>query len=479
MGSRTGATRGPNAADLCAAAQCAMILLRDTAMRETPLREVTGMQARSGSAGTRRSRRLARWALLPVVAAACAVRGSGQEDALRVRPGISVLLSDSMHLVRGRRVGLLTNQTGVDERGESDIERLRGAEARAAGVQLVRLFSPEHGIRGTEDRERLASGIDERSGLFIHSLYQNATIAPPDSTLRDLDVLVVDLQDIGTRTWTYVGAMLYSMRAAARRDLPIVVLDRPNPLSGLRPDGPILDSAIANPEEPTAARPGRAYALYPVPLRHALTMGEMARYFNAELKIGARLHVVPAAGWRRAMWFDETGLPWVRPSPNLPTLASATVYPALVAFEATNLSVGRGTTDAFQRIGAPWLPADRAVALLEARGLPGVRFEHSDFTPQGATDGKYSGRTLGGIRILVTDRDRFSPGRTSAALLWAIRRVAPDSLVVRGPAFDERFGRPAMREALMRGEDPDVVVARDSAAVGAWWRAVARYTLYR
>jgi len=423
--------------------------------------------------------RLAWYALLTVVAAACAARGAGQVDESRVRPGISVLLTDSLHLVRGRRVGLLTNQTGVDERGESDIERLRGADARAAGLRLVRLFSPEHGIRGTEDRERLASGIDERSGLFIHSLYQDGTIAPPDSTLRDLDVLVVDLQDIGTRTWTYVGAMLYSMRAAARRDLPIVVLDRPNPLSGSRPDGPILDSAIANPEEPTAARPGRAYALYPMPLRHALTMGEMARYFNAELRIGAQLHVAPAAGWRRSMWFDETGLPWVRPSPNLPTLASATVYPALVAFEATNLSVGRGTTDAFQRIGAPWLPADRAIALLEARRLPGVRFERSDFTPQGATDGKYSGRMLAGIRIVVTDRDRFSPGRTSAALLWAIHRVAPDSLVVRGPAFDERFGRPAMREALMRGEDPDAVVARDSAAVSAWWRAVARYTLYR
>jgi uncharacterized protein YbbC (DUF1343 family) len=428
----------------------------------------------------RRSRRTVTMALLLLAGGgACAARGSGQSATPRVRPGISVLLRDSIHLVRARRVGLLTNQTGIDEHGESDIERLRGGEARAAGVQLIRLFSPEHGIRGTEDREQLASGVDERSGLFVHSLYQNATIAPPDSTLRDLDVLVVDLQDIGTRTWTYVGAVLYSMRAAARRNLDIVVLDRPNPLSGLHPDGPILDSAIANPDEPTPTRPGRAYALYPVPLRHALTMGEMARYFNAELRIGAKLHVVPAAGWRRAMWFDETGLPWVRPSPNLPTLASATVYPALVAFEATNVSVGRGTSDAFQRVGAPWLPADRAVALLQGRALPGVRFERSDFTPQGATDGKYSGRPLEGIRIVVTDRDRFSPGRTGAALLWAIHRAAPDSLVVRGPAFDERFGRPAMREAITGGEDPDTVVSRDAAAVQAWWRHVARYTLYR
>jgi uncharacterized protein YbbC (DUF1343 family) len=417
--------------------------------------------------------------LFTLAAPACAARSAGQSPPTAVRPGISVLLTDSIHLVRGRRVGLLTNQTGVDEHGESDIDRLDAADARAAGIRLVRLFSPEHGIRGTEDREDLASGRDQRTGLFIHSLYEKGTIAPPDSTLRGLDVLVVDLQDIGTRTWTYVGAMLYAMRAAAKHDLPIVVLDRPNPLSGLRPDGPILDSAIANPDAPTAEKAGRAYALYPVPLRHALTMGEMALLFNAQLRIGARLHVVPAAGWTRGMWFDETGLPWVRPSPNLPTLASATVYPALVAFEATNLSVGRGTTDAFQRLGAPWLPADGALSLLQVRRLPGVRFERSDFTPQRATDGKYSGRPTAGIRIVVTDRNRFSPGRTGAALLWAIRRVAPDSLVVRGPAFDERFGRPAMREALMRGEDPDAVVARDSAAVDAWWRDVARFRIYR
>ena len=437
------------------------------------------MQRRRRGLDVRRATRVARVMLLVLAAGACATRGSGQTPAPKVRPGISVLLTDSIHLIRGRRVGLITNQTGVDERGVSDIDRMRGAEARAAGARLVKLFSPEHGIRGTEDREDLASGIDAQSGLFIHSLYRAATIGPPDSTLRDLDVLVVDLQDIGTRTWTYVGVVLYSMRAAARRDLPIIVLDRPNPISGIAPDGPILDPAIANPEEPTAARPGKAYALHPVPLRHALTMGEMALYLNAELRIGARLHVVPVAGWRRAMWFDESGLPWVRPSPNLPTLASATVYPAIVPFEATNVSVGRGTPDAFQRLGAPWLPADSAVALLNARRLPGVRFERSDFTPQEATDGKYSGQRLGGIRVVVTDRDRFVAGRTSAALLWAIRRVAPDSLIVRGPAWDDRFGRPAMREALMRGEDPDAVVAGDTANAEAWWRQVARHRLYR
>ncbi len=404
---------------------------------------------------------------------------ASRQPSGEVTPGISVLLSDSIGLVRGRRVGLLTNQTGIDEHGVSDIERLRGERARAAGVRLVTLFSPEHGIRGTEDREHLASGIDAASGLTVHSLYTSTTVAPPDSTLRDLDVLVVDLQDIGTRTWTYVGSMLYAMRAAARRQLPIVVLDRPNPLNGYDVNGPLLEPALANAEEDAPGRPGQAYALYPAPLRHGMTMAELALFFNARLGIGADLHVVPMRGWRREFWFDETGLPWVRPSPNLPTLASATLYPALVAFEGTNVSVGRGTREAFQRLGAPWLPADSLVALLRARRLPGVRVERSDFTPTSPTDGKYGGRLLPGIRLVVTERALYDAGRTATTLLWAVHRVAPDSLVVRAATVDLRFGRPAMREALVSGADPDAVLARDGAAVQAWRRETAAYRLYR
>ena len=409
---------------------------------------------------------------------ASSVRAGGERGAA-VRPGITVLLSDSLGLVRGRRVGLLTNQTGVDEHGVSDIDLLSGAGARASGVQLVTLFSPEHGIRGTEDRENLASGIDARSGLPVNSLYTRGTIGPPDSTLRGVDVLVVDLQDIGTRTWTYVGAMLYAMRSAARNHLPIVVLDRPNPLTGAHADGPMLDPSLANDRESVPGHPGRAYALYPTPLRHALTMGELARFFNATLAIGADLHVVPMTGWRRDRWFDETGLPWVRPSPNLPTLESAIVYPALVGFEGSNLSVGRGTADAFQRFGAPWLPADRVVALLEGRRLPGVRFERSDFTPLAPGDGKYAGLRIPGVKIVLTDRDRYEAGRTGSAILWAVARAAGDSLVVRAATFDDRFGRPAMREAILRGEDPDAVVARDDGAVAEWLRRVAPYRIYR
>src|SRR5689334_23693150 len=230
--------------------------------------------------------------LLAVVGAICSgcvvtakqIDPTGDLAEAKVRPGITVLLGDSINLIRGKRIGLLTNQTGIDERGRSDIDMLREKKARDAGVTLVQLFSPEHGLRGTEDRQNIASGVDAQSGLPVFSLYGQQTIAPPDTMLAKLDALVFDLQDIGTRTWTYVGAMVYSMRAAARTGKPIIVLDRPNPITGYLIEGPLLDTALANPEDPTPSRAGQAYALWPMPLRHGMTMGEMARYFNDVLK---------------------------------------------------------------------------------------------------------------------------------------------------------------------------------------------------
>ena len=396
-----------------------------------------------------------------------------------VRPGITVLLEDSLHLIRGRRIGLLTNQTGIDEHGVPDIDLLRGEVARAAGAELTILLAPEHGIRGTEDRENLEGGVDERSGLPIVSLYGAQTLAPPDSVLAAIDALVFDLQDIGTRTWTYVGAMVYSLRAAARTGTPLIVLDRPNPITGEHVQGPMLDAALANPEDPTAERPGLAYALYPAPLRHGMTLGEMARWLNAELGIGAPLHVVPAAGWRRAMWFDETGLPWVRPSPNLPTLTSALLYPALVAFEGSNLSVGRGTPTAFQRLGAPWLRADTVAALLNAQGLPGVRFVSEAFTPAAPGDRKFDGVRIPGIRIEVTNRERVQAGRLAAALVWALHRTSPDSLRLAVPAFDLRFGSAAGRTALLRGAHFDDVIDARLGEVLAFRQRVRPYLIYR
>jgi uncharacterized protein YbbC (DUF1343 family) len=425
------------------------------------------------------------WLHLTIVVVAMGVASCARQAKVSqlahnaVRPGITVLIEDSLGVIRGKRIGLITNQTGVDAAGVSDIELLRDARARSASVTLVRLFSPEHGIRGTEDRQHLESGIDERSGLMVHSLYTVTAIAPPDSLLGDLDALVFDLQDIGTRTWTYVGSMIYAMRAAARRHLPIIVLDRPNPITGDHVDGPMLDTVLSNAEEHTSQRAAKPYALYPFPLRHGMTMGELARFYNSVLGINAALHVMPVAGWRRGMWFDQTGLPWVRPSPNLPTLTTALVYPSLVAFEASNVSVGRGTSDAFRRFGAPWLNAPRVAQLLNDRHLPGVRFVVDSFTPRNPGDSKYNGQRIAGVRIDVPDRDKVRSGRLGAAILWAIATSNRDSLQIRTRAFDERFGSTATREAILSGTDPDVAMEKTQPAVDAFLRDARRFYLYR
>ena len=420
---------------------------------------------------------------LTLAATGCTVT-SGRLDptnelaAERVKPGITVLLTDSMELIRGKRIGLLTNQTGVNEKGESDIDLLRSARAKKANVNLTILFSPEHGIRGTEDRENVENTVDTKSGLPVISLYGAQTTAPPDSAMQKIDALVFDLQDIGTRTWTYVGAMVYSMRAAARAGKMIIVLDRPNPLTGFFVEGPLLDSALANPNDPTPARAGQAYALYPTPLRHGMTMGEMALYFNEVLDIKANLRVVPMKAWRRELWFDRTGLPWVRPSPNLPSLQSAMLYPGIVAFEGSNLSVGRGTPTAFQIVGAPWLKAKETVDLLKSRDLRGVRFLVNDFVPEKPTDGKYAGQKIPGIRILITNRNAMQPSRVGAALLWAIAKTSGSDLKLNNRTFDLRFGSPRVREALLGGEDPDAVIDREYRAAFEFRERTRRYHLY-
>ncbi len=423
-------------------------------------------------------------AVVAVLACACAPPRAG-EDASgperrrgeRVRPGITMLLRDSSALIVGKRIGLLTNQSGIDERGTSDIDLL--FRSKIAGTRLVVLFSPEHGIRGVEDRANIASGRDERTGLPIVSLYGATTLPPPDSALRELDVLLIDLQDIGARPWTYPASMVYALRSAGQNHLPVVVLDRPNPITGSRPEGPLLDTALAYAGSHGGPRAPKPVALFPIPLRHGLTMGELARLYNEELGLHAELHVIPIAGWRRESWFDETSLPWVKPSPNMPNLVSALIYPGLVAFEGTNLSVGRGTGEAFQRVGAPWLDAKKVAGVLNDRALPGVRFDEERFTPDHPTDGKYAGTALPGVRILVTDRTRYQSTRVGAALLWAVARAHPDSLRVNGRVFDDRFGSPSAREALVRGEDPDAVMDRSLPATVAFQERSRKYWLYR
>lgn len=424
-------------------------------------------------------------AVLAMLTAGCTVTATRPDPTYdlpsgRVVPGIEVLLSDSIALLRDKRVGILTNHAAVDREGKASVDLLASdRRARDANARLTLIFAPEHGIRVDQDSENVRDTIDPATRLPVISLYGRRTVAPPDSLMRQLDVLVFDLPDIGTRTWTYVGLMIYSMRAAARTGKSIIVTDRPNPITGFFIEGPLLDSALANPEDDSPQRPGRAYALYPMPLRHGMTIGEMARFYNQELGIGARLHVIPMRGWSRVLWYDRTGMPWVRPSPNMPSLQSAMLYPGLVAFEATNISVGRGTPIAFQWFGAPWMKVKEILDLFADRPLGGVRFVADTIWVANATDRKYPNQRVPGIRMIVTERNRIQPSRIGATLLWALAKTSRDSLRVDTLAFDLRYGSPAIRRALMAGEDPDVLVDREYQAAFTFREQARRYFLYR
>ncbi len=360
----------------------------------------------------------------------------------QVRPGIEVLLSDSSRLIAGKRLALLTNQTGRDRDGRRDVDLLLAAVPHS----IVALYGPEHGARGTEDRPGLPDDVDSATGLPIYSLY---TSGPNYTPLDSVDAVLIDLQDVGARYYTYPASAVLLMREAARRGKPVIVLDRPDPIGGdqlqgnMRPAPVPLDSGGLD--------------FLPLPMRHGMTLGELLRFANAVYGLNARLTVVPAAGWRRDMVFDATGLPWIKPSPNMPSLESAWHYPGICLFEATNLSVGRGTPYAFQEIGAPWLNADAVLRQLrQARdgsgaALQGVEVTPTSFTPHGPTDGKYDAKALRGLRFRVTDRRQYDPTHLAVALLSAIRAVHPDSLHLRDVRFDQLAGGPALRYAVLSG----------------------------
>jgi uncharacterized protein YbbC (DUF1343 family) len=404
---------------------------------------------------------------------ACAPRGAVRApEPVAVRPGIEVLLADSLHLVRGRRVALLTNHTGVDRAGRRDVDLLL-----AAGVAVTTLFTPEHGFRGTEDRPDLANTLDGATGLPIYSVY-GATRTPDVSALDSIDVLLIDLQDVGARYYTYPSTAVLMMRDAARRGVRVVILDRPNPVGGTAVQGTM------------PAPPGELPAsggFLPVPMRHGMTIGELARYANVELGVGADLVVVPAAGWRRRLYYDGVaGLPWVRPSPAMPGLESALHYPGTCLFEGTNLSVGRGTDVPFQVVGAPWLEPGRVLRALgvgeggrgTGAGLDGVAVTATTFTPHDPTDAKYGGTEVRGLRLRVTDRSRYDPTRAAVALLAAIRAAHPDSFRFREGRFERLAGDERLRGGLESGARP-AEIWREWAARLAWFmERRAKYLVY-
>lgn len=359
-----------------------------------------------------------------------------------VRPGIDVLLSDSLAVVRGRRIGLVTNQAGVDARGVSDVARLQ-----AAGVRLVALFSPEHGFRGAADPgAAVASSIDSATGLPIYSLY-GRTSAPTDTMLAGLEILLVDLPDAGARYYTYLFTTIEVMRAAAARGVAVVVLDRPDPIGGAV-QGNVLDTAYRTPVGQLA-----------VPMRYGMTLGELARLARSDLGLTTDLRVVPVAGWRRAVPLDATGLPFIPPSPNLRAVEALYHYPGLCLFEGTNLSVGRGSEAPFQQIGAPWLDTAAVLARVRSDGLPGVRFEGVTFTPSGPGDGKYADTAVVGIRLAVTDRERYDPTATAVHLLAAVYGVSGARFAWIPAHFDRLAGGPRLRKQIEEGAPPASIVA--------------------
>ena len=407
--------------------------------------------------------------------------GAPRRQAIPVLPGISVLVRDSLQLLGGKKVGLLTNQTGIDEDGVSDIDRLTAAQKdpRAAGMKLTVLFSPEHGIRGTEDRTGIANGIDSKSGLPIVSLYGRTVLPPPDSALDSLGALLIDLQDLGARPWTYVASMVYAVRAAGQHHLPVFVLDRPNPITGEIYEGPVLDSAFAWAGSGSPEHPAQPTALYPIPLRHGMTMGELALFYNDALQLGADLHVIQVQGWRRRMWFDQTKLPWVNPSPNITSLNAATLYAGMVILESANVSVGRGTPYPFQWVAAPWMDAKKVKDLLDDRQISGVRFSLETLTPDHPGDSRYGGRKMTGIRITVRNRNALQTTRLAAVLLWCISQVNKDSLKVDSSSFVHLFGVPNVREKLRAGQEPEEIVDATLPAVVAFRQRAQRFFLYK
>jgi uncharacterized protein YbbC (DUF1343 family) len=393
---------------------------------------------------------------------------TAQARADTVIPGIEVLLRDSMHLVRGKRVGLITNPSAVTRSGELGADVL----ARTPGVRLVALFGPEHGIRGDlEAGATFVGGRDTRTGVPVYSLYDR-TQRPTAAELANVDVLVFDIQDIGARVYTFVWTMAMAMEEAKKRGIPFVVLDRPNPITDAQ-DGPVMDMAV---REVTQVITG----YYSVPLRHGMTAGEIARYFNEDARIGADLHVVPVDGWRPDMWFEETGLRFIPPSPNIRSVDAELTFSGLVLGEGTNVHVGRGTDAPFNYVGAPWLDASRLRDSVAKYNLPGVTLTPVQITPttDPRVDTQYKGETFTTLRLDVTDRATFRPAYTTLVLLTEAKKQNPARFRVMNEGFTQMIGSRWARAAFDRGDDPREIDRRWTQERTAWNAVRERHRIY-
>ena len=379
--------------------------------------------------------------------------------------GLSVLFREQSSLVEGRSIGLITNQTGIDRQFRSNLTLF----AEQPKVELAAIFSPEHGISGSAQAGiEVASAIGEGRQIPIHSLY-GETRQPTPEMLAGIDTLIYDIQDVGSRFYTYISTLLRAMKAAASGSVDFIVLDRPNPIRGDRVEGNLLQPAFQSFVGETA-----------ITIRHGMTVGELAQFCMAELEfVSTQFEIVPMQGWRRSMWYDETGLPWVPPSPNMPTLETATLYPGTCLIEGTNLSEGRGTTKPFEWIGAPWIDPERWANTLNNLDLPGTHFRPIHFTP---TFSKYADQECHGVQVHVTDRDQFKPVDVALHLIATAQRYYPgqfEFLKNRGRYFfDLLAGTDALRLRLTTHESPTEIVQSWAADVDNFTDQRLSYLLY-
>ncbi len=374
----------------------------------------------------------------------------------RVRPGIEALAASRFAPLAGKRIGVITNQTGITADRRSTLNLL----LQAPGVKVGAIFSPEHGLAGNRD-EFIASGRDSRTGLPIYSLYGKIK-KPTPKMLQGLDALVYDIQDVGCRYYTYITTMAYAMEAAASAGLDFYVLDRPDPINASIVQGPVLDPDMKS-----------FIGYYPMPIRYGMTAGEMAQLFNKERRIGVKLHVVRMEGYRRGAWFDESGLPWVNPSPNLRSLTQAILYPGAGMIESANVSVGRGTDTPFEVIGAPWISGARLAQYLSQRQIPGIAFEPVAFTP---TASPYSHQRCEGVRLRVVDRAALDSPALGVEVAAALTRLYPGKFVL-GSALG-MIGSREVLQAIQCGEDPRSIRQRWQSQLDRFNRLRAQYLLY-
>jgi len=364
----------------------------------------------------------------------------------------------------GRRLGIITNHTAYDRQGKFIVDVFRSMD----GVKVTALFSPEHGLWGTErDGKKVGDQTHPDYGLPVYSLY-GKTQKPTGDMLRNIDVLVFDIQDIGARFYTYIYTMSLAMEAAAQNGKTFVVLDRPNPINGVSVEGNILEPAQAS-----------FVGLYPIPIRHGMTAGELAKMFNGQGwlsgNVKAKLTIIPMEGWRRPMWYDQTGLRFIKTSPNMPDIETAAIYPGLCLLEGTNVSEGRGTTMPFRQFGAPWIDSKLLAERLNVLNLPAMRFKPVRFTP---TSSKYKGRECYGVRIIVSDRDRLEPYLSGIRIVNEICRMYPDQLKWRASHFDRLCGTSKIRNAITGSSSLDALQNKWRKELESFLKIRAGYLIY-